>query len=122
MVGASHYGSVAVNDFAPLQRIASKFGSSLLAGIVSIGAVTAMLGVLLNLILGSAYCLRWAAKERAIPIRTHCGTCAASATICAGIIIAAIALAGHQNDMDIRRLHRFDPLRFDQLCAIKLSG
>ena len=61
MVGASHYGSVAVNDFAPLQRIASKFGSPLLTGIVSIGAVTAMLGVLTSFWDFSAP-LRWAVE------------------------------------------------------------
>ena len=126
MVGASHYGSLAVNDFAPLQRIASKFGSPLLAGIVSIGAVTAMLGVLLNLILGLSRVLRAMGRRSDVPTRLGNVTAAkgvpASATICVGIIIAAIVLVG-----DIKTTWTFSAFTvliyyaLTNLCAMQLS-
>ena len=126
MVGASHYGSVAVNDFAPLQRIASKFGSPLLAGIVSIGAVTAMLGVLLNLILGLSRVLLAMGRRSDVPTRLANVTATrgvpASATICVGVIIAAIVLVG-----DIKTTWTFSAFTvliyyaLTNLCAIKLS-
>ena len=126
MVGASHYGSVAVNDFAPLQRIASKFGSPLLAGIVSIGAVTAMLGVLLNLILGLSRVLLAMGRRSDVPTRLGNVTAAkgvpASATICVGIIIAAIVLVG-----DIKTTWTFSAFTvliyyaLTNLCAMQLS-
>ena len=126
MVGASHYGSLAVNDFAPLQRIASKFGSPLLAGIVSIGAVTAMLGVLLNLILGLSRVLLAMGRRSDVPTRLGNVTAAkgvpASATICVGIIIAAIVLVG-----DIKTTWTFSAFTvliyyaLTNLCAMQLS-
>ena len=126
MVGASHYGSLAVNGFAPLQRIASKFGSPLLAGIVSIGAVTAMLGVLLNLILGLSRVLLAMGRRSDVPTRLGNVTAAkgvpASATICVGIIIAAIVLVG-----DIKTTWTFSAFTvliyyaLTNLCAMQLS-
>ena len=127
IVGASHYGSLAVNDFAPLQRIASKFGSPLLAGIVSIGAVTAMLGVLLNLILGLSRVLLAMGRRSDVPTRlgnvTEGTGVPVPATICVGIIIAAIVLVG-----DIKTTWTFSAFTvliyyaLTNLCAIRLDN
>ena len=126
MVGASHYGSLAVNDFAPLQRIASKFGSPVLAGIISIGAVTAMLGVLLNLILGLSRVLLAMGRRSDVPTRLGTVTegtgVPVPATICVGIIIAAIVLVG-----DIKTTWTFSAFTvliyyaLTNLCAMQLS-
>lgn len=125
-VGASHYGSLAVNDFAPLQRIASKFGSPVLAGIISIGAVTAMLGVLLNLILGLSRVLLAMGRRSDVPTRLGTVTegtgVPVPATICVGIIIAAIVLVG-----DIKTTWTFSAFTvliyyaLTNLCAMQLS-
>ena len=51
-VGARQFGSLATTETAPLREIAKVFGNPAVVWAISIGAITAMLGVLLNLILG----------------------------------------------------------------------
>ena len=52
IIGADNFSDEALNNGAPLIRIAKTVDSRILLVIISIGAVTAMLGVMLNLILG----------------------------------------------------------------------
>jgi len=51
-VGAEFLYSATLSESAPLTLAATKFGISYLPGFIALGAATAMLGVLLNLILG----------------------------------------------------------------------
>ena len=51
-VGAEPLAAAATGSAAPLERVARSLGAPWVAGVVAAGAVTAMLGVLLNLLLG----------------------------------------------------------------------
>lgn len=51
-VGADAFAAAGVGQAAPLEVVADSFGFSLAGEVIVVGAVTAMLGVLLNLILG----------------------------------------------------------------------
>lgn len=51
-VGAGAFGSSARTAVAPLEVTAERFGVPFVPGLLAVGAMTAMLGVLLNLILG----------------------------------------------------------------------
>jgi len=51
-VGASLFSEAGANNAAPLQLAANRMGHPVVAGLVAIGAITAMLGVSMNLILG----------------------------------------------------------------------
>src|SRR5690606_40986058 len=52
VLGAAAFGDAAERTAAPLEAVAVALGSPALAGLVSVAAVTAMAGVLLNLVLG----------------------------------------------------------------------
>src|SRR5690606_12539211 len=52
VLGAATFGDVAERTAAPLEEVAVALGSPALATLVSVAAVTAMAGVLLNLVLG----------------------------------------------------------------------
>ncbi len=59
-VGAEAFATAGTEKAAPLEVVARQFDFPGAAFVVALGAVTAMLGVLLNLILGlSAWCWRW---------------------------------------------------------------
>lgn len=52
LVGATEFSQMTYSSAAPLELAAARFSTPVVGWIVSIGAMTAMLGVLLNLILG----------------------------------------------------------------------
>src|SRR5690606_277991 len=52
VLGAAAFGDAAERTAAPLEAVAAALGSPALAALVSVAAVTAMAGVLLNLVLG----------------------------------------------------------------------
>lgn len=66
-VGARQFGSLATTETAPLSEIAKVFGNPAVVWAISIGAITAMLGVLLNLILGLSRVLLAMGRRRDVP-------------------------------------------------------
>lgn len=80
---------------APLETLASSW-SAPVAGIVAIGAITAMLGVILNLVLGVSRVLLAMARRGDAPRRLADvrGASPRAAVIATGIAIAALALIG----------------------------
>lgn len=68
--GADSYGEASLASVAPLQIIANGFGASWIATLISLGAMTAMLGVLLNLILGLSRVLLAMGRRNDMPSAT----------------------------------------------------
>lgn len=96
-VGAEVLGS-SVNQAAPLESAASSFGLPFVPRIVGFGAVTAMLGVLLNLVLGLSRVLMAMGRRRDMPIALarldSQGTTPIRAVIVIGVVIGALTLLG----------------------------
>lgn len=106
-VGAGALGDVADRRIASLSVIASgfavdfwglKIGGGTIGSLVSIGAITAMLGVLLNLLLGLSRVMLAMARRQDMPhalsnISSRHGV-PVSATLAVAAIIAALILAG----------------------------
>ncbi|MBT5017400.1 MAG: amino acid permease, partial [Planctomicrobium sp.] len=88
-----------IEKVAPLQMIAANFGSPLVEKIVAIGAITAMLGVLLNLILGLSRVALAMGRRGDFPEIfgriNQAGTTPYVAVIAVGILIAGLALIGN---------------------------
>jgi len=82
----------------PLEVAAKQFGVPGIAYIVAIGAITAMLGVLLNLILGLSRVLLAMGRRRDVPgifgKLNDAGTTPVAATIAVCVIIAGLAMIG----------------------------
>ncbi len=82
----------------PLELAAHEFGTPLLPGVVAIGAATAMLGVLLNLILGLSRVLPAMGRRGDMPGVTArldiSGTTPVVAVLMVGILIAGLTLIG----------------------------
>ncbi len=98
-VGADVLSDAAQSQAAPLENVARAFGLPLVAEIVAIGAMTAMLGVLLNLILGLSRVLLAMGRRRDMPAITARieprTTTPYVAVVVVGIIIAGLALIGN---------------------------
>ncbi len=96
-VGASELGAATDQEAAPLEVAARSF-SPVVARIISLGAVTAMLGVLLNLILGLSRVLLAMGRRRDMPQAVarldHSGSTPTVSVIVVGIIIALLVLTG----------------------------
>jgi APA family basic amino acid/polyamine antiporter len=96
-VGADALAEAVRTTAAPLEAAAQSFGIPGLPWLIAIGAITAMLGVLLNLLLGLSRMLLAMARRRDMP-----GTLAAisvagspvAAVIAAGAIVAGLTLIG----------------------------
>jgi basic amino acid/polyamine antiporter, APA family len=97
--------SVGADSFAnpgaqatPLERVARAIGSPLLALMVAIGAITAMLGVLLNLILGLSRVLLAMGRQGDMPPVfgrvSSDGTAPGAAVVLVGILVGALAAFG----------------------------
>ena len=83
---------------APLETAAAGFGVSFAPHVLAIGAVTAMVGVLLNLILGLSRVLLAMGRRRDMPalfarLNTS-GTTPVPAVVAVGVLIAGLALLG----------------------------
>ena len=82
----------------PLEMAARQFGIPGVAYLVAVGAITAMLGVLLNLILGLSRVLLAMGRRRDVPgifgKLNDAGTTPVAATIAVGVIIGGLALVG----------------------------
>lgn len=96
-VGPVSLGTATDQQAAPLEVAARSF-SPVIARIVSIGAVTAMLGVLLNLILGLSRVLLAMGRRRDVPNVVarldRSGSTPHVAVIVVGVIIALLVLTG----------------------------
>lgn len=83
---------------APLEVLAAEFSGSGLALVVAIGAITAMLGVLLNLILGLSRVLLAMGRRGDMPAVTgrvnEAGTTPVAAVLVMGAVVAGLVLIG----------------------------
>ncbi len=125
VAGADAFGQAA-QSAAPLERIARSFRFPQIAYVVSLGAVTAMAGVLLNLLLGLSRVLFAMARDHEAPHTfAHIDTrteSPARAVWGVGVLIASLVLLG-----DIRTTWSFSAFTvliyygFTNLCALRLS-
>jgi APA family basic amino acid/polyamine antiporter len=97
-VGTSTLAETAQTQAAPLEIAARAFGVPLVAEIVAVGAITAMLGVLLNLILGLSRVLLAMGRRQDMPALTARLSARNAgpdvAVFIVGIGIAALVLIG----------------------------
>ena len=98
VVGAHALANATEQQAAPLATVARQFGGPAVAFIVSLGAVSAMLGVLLNLILGlSRVVLAMARRGDLPPMFARVNptqSTPTAAVVLVGIVIAGLALVG----------------------------
>ncbi len=98
VVGADAFAASTRDAAAPLEVVARSFGAAWVAPWVALGAVTAMAGVLLNLLLGLSRVLLAMARRREMPAGldyVHPGTQSPSRAVWAiGAFIAALVLLG----------------------------
>lgn len=96
--GAGRLASLTEDLAAPLEVLASEFAGNGLAALVAVGAVTAMLGVLLNLILGLSRVLLAMGRRGDMPAPTarvnEAGTTPVVAVTVMGVVIAGLVLIG----------------------------
>ena len=97
-IGADALGAAAQNA-APLEAAASSFAGPLVARIVAVGAITAMLGVLLNLLLGLSRVLLAMGRRRDMPPVTArlnaAGTTPVVAVPVIAVLIGGLVLTGN---------------------------
>jgi APA family basic amino acid/polyamine antiporter len=98
VLGAEGFGGAVAEQSTPLEAAARAIGTPMLPALVAIGAVTAMLGVLLNLIIGlSRVVLAMGRQGDAPPLFariTGDGRAPAAAVILVGIAVGGLALIG----------------------------
>ncbi len=98
-VGAAMLSGVAEAEAAPLEAAASTFGMPVVPQMIAIGAVTAMLGVLLNLILGLSRMLLAMGRRGDMPALfgrlNASGTTPTAAVVMMGAVIAGLVLIGN---------------------------
>jgi basic amino acid/polyamine antiporter, APA family len=97
-VGAAGAEALAAATAAPLEEIATMLGRPAVATIVAVGAVTAMLGVLLNLILGLSRVLLAMGRRRDMPPATArldpSGRTPYVAVVVIGLVVGVLAASG----------------------------
>ena len=97
-VGAASFAAATAEAAAPLEVVARRFGVKGLPEFIALGAVTAMLGVLLNLILGLSRVVLAMARRGDMPAafeRLHAGsTTPRAAVLFTGIVVGTIVLIG----------------------------
>lgn len=97
-VGAGGFASVTNATAAPLEAIARTLDQPAVAMLVAVGAITAMLGVLLNLVLGLSRVLMAMGRRRDMPAATaridSSGRTPFVAVIVIGVLVAALAATG----------------------------
>ncbi len=96
-VGPEFLAAAVRTAAAPLEAAAETFGLPGIAWLVSIGAMTAMLGVLLNLLLGLSRVVLAMARRRDLPETLAAISAAGSpvaAVVASGVIVTALTLTG----------------------------
>jgi APA family basic amino acid/polyamine antiporter len=98
-VGAPALAAATQALAAPLEMAAATFASPLVARVVAVGAITAMLGVLLNLILGLSRVLLAMGRRGDMPPTlgrlNAAGTTPTAAVLVMGAVIGGLALLGN---------------------------
>lgn len=97
VLGAPEFASATIETSAPLQTIAAKLSVSGLRELITVGAVMAIAGVLLNLILGLSRVAFSMGREGDLPAvlgRVSAKQEPIVAAVCIGIFIALLALLG----------------------------
>jgi basic amino acid/polyamine antiporter, APA family len=98
VMGADAFGRTVEGETAPLMMVAQALSVPVIGPVITIAAVTAMLGVLLNLILGLSRVLLGMARRRDVPgvlARINPKTQSPVASVLVtGIIIALLVLSG----------------------------
>ena len=98
VLGAESLAASTLATGAPLQAVALAIGTKWLVPLLAIGAMTAMLGVLLNLILGVSRVVLAMGRRRDLPVMfasvNESGQAPVPATITVGVVIAIIAAFG----------------------------
>ncbi|SFO81583.1 APC family permease [Qipengyuania nanhaisediminis] len=97
-VGADRFANAPGAQVTPLELAARAMDAPLLARLVAVGAITAMLGVLLNLILGLSRVLLAMGRQGDVPPAfgrlSAKGAAPAAAVIAVGVLVAALASVG----------------------------
>ena len=111
VVGPVAFAASTEGVAAPLEVVARSFRHPQVAWLVALGSVTAMAGVLLNLLLGLSRMLLAMARRREMPGALDYVSDATKsptrAVWAVGAAIAALVLLGrHQGDLVVQRLHR----------------
>ena len=98
-VGAEAFATSGAGGAAPLEAVAQQFEIPAVSEIVAVGAVTAMLGVLLNLILGLSRVVLAMSRRKEMPVLfTRVGGESATpypAVLLVGVIIGLLVLVGN---------------------------
>jgi APA family basic amino acid/polyamine antiporter len=98
-VGVDILSAATQSNAAPLEVASRQFGIPIVPPLLALGAMTAMLGVLLNLILGLSRVLLAMGRRRDMPrivARLNAGgTTPYISVICIGVAIAALVLIGN---------------------------
>ncbi|MCB9756717.1 MAG: APC family permease [Myxococcales bacterium] len=98
VVGADRFSAVTRDVAAPLETVARSFRQPWVARVVAVGAITAMAGVLLNLLLGLSRVLLAMARRREMPAaldRVDAATSSPTRAVWAiGVLIASLVLLG----------------------------
>ena len=97
-VGAARLAELTSSTAAPLEETARTFGGPVLAKVLALGAITAMLGVLLNLVLGLSRVLLAMSRRRDVPPRLAAiderRSSPTAAVVTVGLIIGGLVLIG----------------------------
>jgi APA family basic amino acid/polyamine antiporter len=98
VIGSQALGAAAASDVAPLAVVARQYSVRFSPQILTVGAITAMLGVLLNLVLGLSRVLLAMGRRQDMPAvfarLNPAGTTPVWAVVVVGLGIAALALLG----------------------------
>jgi APA family basic amino acid/polyamine antiporter len=98
-IGADAFGESARTDAAPLEQAARMLSAGWVAPLVALGAMTAMLGVLLNLLLGLSRVLLAMGRRGDMPAQVaHVSVSTATpsvAVVVIAVLIAALVLTGN---------------------------
>jgi len=97
VLGAAQFADATTRTAAPLQAVAARLGAPWLSLLVIVAAITAMAGVLLNLILGLSRVVLAMGREGDLPLRLgqlDRGGQPLAASLCVGVVIAAMAAFG----------------------------
>ena len=98
VMGAGSFGQTVEGEAAPLMMVAQALGVPVIGGVVTIAAITAMLGVLLNLILGLSRVMLSMARRKDLPgalAAVHPKTQSPAPAVWAtGLVIGLLVLSG----------------------------
>lgn len=97
-LGADRFGALVSETAAPLETVATTLGMSGWVPVLALGAFTAMVGVLLNLLLGLSRVVLAMARRGDLPpalqVLDTAGTSPRRAVWAVGIVVAAVAASG----------------------------